>query len=127
MPVLYQQMIYRSDLERNPDAYYLFGDNDRRSGRAGQAGEMRGEDNAIGVRTKWAPDNREASFFSDKDAEEIMVMITEDLAELHDHLRDGGIVVIPADGLGTGLSQLPERAPQVNAFLEDALQQLEGE
>lgn len=126
MPVFYQQMIYRIDLERNPDVLFLFGDNDKRSGYGGQAKEMRGEDNAVGIRTKWAPDNRESSFFKDKDAEEIMVMITEDLADLHEHLRSGWIVVIPADGLGTGLSQLPERAPQINAFLEESLRELEG-
>lgn len=127
MPVIFQQMIYRSDLEKNPDVLYLFGDNDQRSGFGGQAKEMRGEDNAVGVRTKWAPSMAESAFFNDKDAEMIMAMIAEDLSELHEHLAAGWIVVIPSDGLGTGLSELPERAPQVNAFLESALKNLEDE
>jgi hypothetical protein len=36
-------------------------------------------------------------------------------------LEAGGIVVLPSDGLGTGLSELPTRAPRTNEFLEKLL------
>lgn len=125
MPVIYQKFIYREDLESNPDSMYLFGDNDKRTGYGGQAREMRGEQNAIGIRTKWIGSNSKASFFSDKDFDFIAVMIEEDLEPAIAHLRAGGILVIPLDGLGSGLSRLPEKAPRVNEFLEDRLEELE--
>lgn len=125
MPVIKQKMIYREDLQANPDALYLFGDNADRAGYGGQAREMRDEENALGVRTKWTTEMTRKAFFSDDDAEECMQMIDEDLDPAIDHLKAGGIVVIPTDGLGTGLSKLPEKAPQVYAFLVERLEQLE--
>lgn len=41
--------IKRQDLKSNPNTQYLFGDNLKRSGFGGQAKEMRGEPNAIGI------------------------------------------------------------------------------
>jgi hypothetical protein len=42
MPILYQHRIYRMDLIANPNILYVFGDNTKRVGMGGQAGEMRG-------------------------------------------------------------------------------------
>jgi hypothetical protein len=125
MPVIYQKRIHRDDLQANPDSMYLFGDNDNRTGLGGQAGEMRGEDNAIGVRTKWAPGMSKNDFFSDKDFDDIAIMIEEDMQSAIEHLEAGGILVVPLDGLGTGLSELPRRAPRINEFLSERLQELE--
>jgi len=100
---------------------YVFGDNDEREGLGGQAGEARGEPNAIGVRTKWKPDMRPASFFSDLNYVVATRMISNDLAAVTAALDSGKIVVFPEDGLGTGLSELPKRAPRINAFLEGAI------
>jgi len=49
MPILYQDQIKRDDLRAHPDRIYLFGDNVARQGRGGQAKEMRGEPNALGI------------------------------------------------------------------------------
>jgi hypothetical protein len=48
----------------------------------------------------------------------------KDLEPARDHLRKGGILVIPEDGLGTGLSELPKRAPRTNATLVLMLDEL---
>ncbi len=40
-------------------------DSVQRHGLAGQAKEMRGEPNAIGVATKWAPSTNPKAFFDD--------------------------------------------------------------
>jgi hypothetical protein len=125
MPVKYRKFICREDLQQNPSVLYLFGDNDLRVGLGGQAREMRGEENAVGVRTKWAPDMAPSSFFTDASLDQIKAMIDHDLRAPIQHLKQGGLVVIPADGLGTGLSQLPQRAPQVNAYLVAQLAALE--
>ena len=55
MPVIYQKRICRDDLRRNPNAVYIFGDNEARTGLGGQAREMRGEPNAMGIATKRSP------------------------------------------------------------------------
>ncbi|WNL50737.1 hypothetical protein RPALISO_150 [Ruegeria phage RpAliso] len=121
MPVITQKFIFRSDLRSNPDVKYLFGDNLKRVGLGGQAKEMRGEPNAIGVATKRAPGMRADDFFDDHDLRSLQKAIDEDLEPARAHLRGGGTIVIPEDGLGTGLSELPKRAPLVNKFLSDAL------
>lgn len=126
MPVIKQKMIYRYQLKKNPKVLYLFGDNDKRVGYGGQAKEMRDEPNAVGVRTKWAPGMEDHEFFSDVNLMMNKMMIMSDLTRAIDHLKAGGIVVIPEDGLGTGLSQLPKRAPLTNAYLVETLKTLES-
>lgn len=125
MPIITQKFIFRSDLQSNPSVKYLFGDNLVRMGYGGQAKEMRGEPNAIGVATKRTPSNRPGEFFSDDDYDQNVGQMEEDLEPARDHLRKGGILVIPADGLGTGLSELPQRAPRTNVALLDMLAELE--
>lgn len=128
--IIYQKFIFRSDLQENPEVKYLFGDNLVRKGLGGQAKEMRGEPNAIGIATKRTPSNRPGEFFSDDDYDQNVGQIEKDLEPARDHLRKGGILVIPADGLGTGLSELPQRAPRTNEFLVEQIKELheiEGE
>ena len=130
MPVIRQSRIYRADLQANPDVLYLFGDNDDRVGYGGQAREMRDEENAVGIRTKWHPSHQEDAFFADDDYDEIIGMIGQDIERARDHLENGGVVVIPLDGLGTGLSDLPNRAPRVLAYIEEQINEMmeiEGE
>lgn len=64
-----RERITRQDLRDEPDKIFLFGDNLKRAGYGGQAKEMRGEKNAVGIPTKKAPNNREESFFTDKEFE----------------------------------------------------------
>lgn len=115
MPIVYQKMIHREDLRANPDKFYVFGDNAVRIGMGGQAGEMRGEPNAIGVATKRAPSMSPGSFFSD--CEEDARTLAADMLIVNSALMTAKIVVVPRDGLGTGLSQLPTRAPRLYAGL----------
>ncbi len=126
MPIMTQKFIFRSDLRNNPTVKYLFGDNLVRKGLGGQAKEMRGEPNAIGVATKSTPTSGSNAYFSDAYFEDNMKVIETDLGPAIDHLRGGGILVIPEDGLGTGLSELPTRAPRTNAALVQMLEDLEG-
>lgn len=127
MPVLKQKIIRRADLRANPDVLYIFGDNDKRYCSAGQAAECRGEENAIGVRTKWEPSMKEHAFFDDEDFHVITAMIDMDLEPAFEHSQSGGIVVIPADSLGTGFARLDEKAPQVFEYLQAQLSALEAE
>lgn len=121
MPIMYQKMIYRIDLHQNKSVLYLFGDNERRSGLGGQAAEMRGEPNSVGVRTKHAPSRDEASFWTDKTFDANCAKIEEDLGRVKAHLRRGGIVVIPTDGIGTNRAEMEKRCPKTFHVLQQSL------
>lgn len=115
MPLIYQHRISRADLRANPDVLYIFGDNCARVGLGGQAAAMRGEPNAVGVRTKRQPNMRPSAFFSDSDAFECQGYWASDLAPVREHHQRGGIVVIPLDGIGTGFAKL---SPTLLAILD---------
>ena len=117
MPLIFQDHITRADLRTNPDHRFLFGDNEERRGHAGQAAACRGKPNAIGVATKRSPNQSPGAYWSDADHDRAITLIDTDLAPAFDHIRAGGTVVCPAAGLGTGLSQLPTRAPRIFAHL----------
>lgn len=118
--LIYKKRISREDIQSTfPTHIYLFGDNMRRVGMGGQAYSMRGEPNSFGVPTKWAPDSRESSYFSDGDFPgpvERAIDFPINLAFAW--LLKGGKAVVPTDGLGTGLSELPTRAPQIYNYIE---------
>lgn len=123
MPVVFQKMISREDLRRNEDILYVFGDNTVRRGMGGQAGAMRGERNAVGVATKSVPSTHPDAYFGEEpeQVEAQIRIIDEDMKPLFDKVKTGGIVIWPSDGIGTGLSELPQRAPSTFAYLEQKL------
>ena len=125
MNVLFQHRIYRNDLVNNRTLLYVFGDNDLRIGYGGQAREMRGEPNAFGIRTKLLPSNVPMAFMNDDDFKQNFDRISLDLASMeHIYNRHGyRRIVIPSDGLGTGLSEMPERCPKLYAALNERLAQ----
>lgn len=117
MPIAFQQWITRNNLRDNRDKIYVFGDNVQRSGFAGQAKEMRGQPNAIGIVTKWAPSMAARAFFDDTAA--CKVLVDRDLLVVEQALDRGRTVVVPADGIGTGLSRLSQYAPNLDAFIKE--------
>ena len=106
--IIYQKFIYRDDLQRNPDILYVFGDNAKRFGMGGQAKEMRGEPNAIGIATKDSP----SESMSDDDYINNIMTIMEDMKPIFNHLINLGNIVLPSDGIGTGLANLSNEAPR---------------
>lgn len=124
MPLIFQKMIYREDLQENPGILYVFGDNDMRKGRGGQAAQMRDEPNAVGVRTKWTPGTGHGAYFFDTDYEQIVEMIDDDFESIIEALENDKIVVFPLDGIGTGLAYLSDNAPQVLEYIENKMENL---
>lgn len=113
-----QKIVTRDDVRARRSAVFVFGDNMQRQGFGGQARSMRGEPNAVGVPTKWAPSTRPDSYFSDADFDRVRVAIDDAFGKIR-LLRSQGLdVVIPADGLGTGLADLPRRAPRIHRYIE---------
>lgn len=122
MPIIYQKRIYREDLQANPHVWYVFGDNRERVGLGGQAGEMRGEPNAIGVATKASP----SKFWSDINYQANLTVLHADLYPVYQALLRGETVVLPLDGFGTGLSEMPTRCPETFKALQEVLSALKG-
>lgn len=116
----YQRHITRKNLRENPDKIYLFGDNLAKKGMGGQAKEMRGEPNAIGIPTKKYPTMNDRAYFSDEELESNKTYIDKALSAI----PKNKIVVIPSSGLGTGLAQLDKRAPKTYAYLLEYLNKL---
>lgn len=113
MPILYQTWIMRDDLRRNPDVLYVFGDNEARVGLGGQAKEMRGEPNAVGVATLKAP----GVFWSDEDFIRQNKVVNQDFAPIEKALKQGKLIVWPLAGVGTGLSSLDTASPKTFAHI----------
>ena len=112
----YRKTILREDLRNEPEALFVFGDSMARKGLGGQAKEMRYEPNAVGIPTKKHPSMRQDSFFSDIDFSWWVRATKDDFDRLRDHK---GKIVWPSDDIGTGLAQLPERAPKIWNFIQD--------
>lgn len=120
MKVERMKWITREIVRANPDKTFLFGDNIEKRGMGGQAKEMRGEPNAVGIPTKWLPSMDDRAFFSDKNYQ-------YNIAEIEKAIRliQTEIVVIPSDGIGTGLAELDKRAPKTFAYLQGRIAALD--
>jgi hypothetical protein len=127
MTIIKQHRITPEDCRANPDWLYVFGDNMQRWGNAGQA-IIRGQRNAVGIPTKWAPRKDPGAYFSDDDWDKRLAIkrIDEVFARLESHCKAGGTVVLPSDGIGTGLGQLPTRAPKLYEYICNRIRALEN-
>ncbi len=121
------KIVLRSELKANPTTLYLFGDNDIRRGLGGQAKEMRGEPNAVGVSTKKLPARSEEAYKSDTELEKNKKIITNDInkAIAEWNTRKYNKLIIPQ--MGVGLAELPTRAPETYKFLQQELKRLEDQ
>jgi hypothetical protein len=124
--LIYVRRYYRDEIRANPERLYVFGDNVSTLGRGGQAKECRGEPNTVGIPTKWHPMMDEGSFFCDGDLAKVRPRIQAEFRTLAAHLASGRDVVWPSDGIGTGLAQLPQRAPAIFGYIERCRKHLEA-
>lgn len=132
MPFLTTTKFYTPELLRSyPDHLFVFGDNTRRTGHGGQAA-IRDEPNAIGVATKFAPNNGQAAFFRDNDTS--FAVLLHDLRVIM-MLAVAWPVVLPVTidhrllNIGTGLSAMPSKCPALFEALQSWFrrQPIEGE
>jgi hypothetical protein len=110
----------RNIVSRNKDKIYVFGDNNARVGKGGQA-VIRGLDNTHGIRTKKGPNNRPVSFYSDNSYESNISKIDQDILSLKEKALRGKTIVFSDGGYGTGLSQLYKYAPKTLDYLNQSL------
>ena len=120
--VLTMKWITRAVVRDHPDRIFVFGDNLVGRGFGGQAAAMRGEPNVIGIPTKRLPSNSENAFFTDAEFEQNIAAIDQAFERLSVIcLTTDQVIVIPANGIGTGRAQLESRAPLTFAYLQKRL------
>lgn len=124
MPIKAKKLITRSDVFQRRDLIFVFGDNDQRKGRGGQAYACRGQPNAIGVRLKKTPADHPSAYWSDDDFETNARKIDEDVAAIRSVLEAGMTVVFPKGGLSIGSANLEDVAPRTAAYLRERLASL---
>lgn len=115
--------ITRKEIKDNPEKIYLFGDNLKGYGNTGQAREMRGEANSIGIPTKKEPSMESWAFFSDDDYDGNKQAIAQAFAKLAKYTPET-VIVVPSAGLGTGFAQLAEKAPKTFSYLNKRLAEI---
>ena len=107
------------DVLLSPDKIFIFGDNDKRFGKGGQA-IIRDLSNTYGIRTKKHPSNDIDSFYLDTEFEQNCQKIREDVLTIRQKFSDKTIV-LSSGGYGTGLSRLPQTAPKTFEYLNTLL------
>lgn len=125
--VEHRAYITRAYVCKNPHKLFLFGDNLIGRGLGGQAREMRGEPNAIGIPTKKLPARTTDAYFTDDELDSNKSAIDRAFDEVNRWLFDHGetaVLVIPSSGLGTGRAELAQRAPRTFAYLQMKLDEL---
>jgi len=110
MIVKQQDWFSKKQCDNNPRSLYVFGDNTFRTGKGGQA-QIRDCNNSFGIATKWAPNNTDGAFFVD--TINCLEIVEKDIFNLiktyHDSDYDN--LIFPEDGLGSGLSDMPNKCP----------------
>ena len=110
-------------LQAEPEKLFVFWDNMIRRGYGGQAKEMRGEPNAIGIPTKKLPSMKEGSFLTDADHADWVGEVFGTILDLNDF---EGVIVWPEDGIGTGRANLQNTSPLIWGAIERLKIVLEG-
>ena len=108
-------------LQDEPEKLFVFGDNFGRVGFGGQAKEMRGELNAVGILTKRFPSMMPRAFLTNEDYDNWCIQSEADISRLMNH---DGVIVWPEDGVGTGLAKLETHAPLIFNKIESLLREL---
>lgn len=111
MPIRRYAHISRAFVQANRQFVFVFGDNVARRGFGGQAAEMRGEPNTIGIPTKMLPDTTPDAYLTDNDEWLIRPLWDAAFAFLGELLRRGTTIIVSEAGIGGGLAEMPARAP----------------
>lgn len=111
----YRDYISREMIQNEKDTLFVFGDNIIGKGFGGQARDMRGEPNSVGIPTKWAPDMDPQHFFYDFQYDAVLPYIMRRINIL---IKHPGKIVWPSAGIGTGLAKLDKTSPRTFAFIK---------
>lgn len=112
-----------ADVKKYPHALFIYGDNNARIGKGGQA-IIRDLVNTIGIPTKKYPSNHPESFYTDNDYDDNITRISKAIDDIVQLSATYKYVVLPKDGFGTGFAKLHIKAPKTYAFLVESVEKL---
>ena len=114
-----------SDVSGSPHKLFVFGDNDIKKGKKGQA-IIRDLKNSAGIPTKKLPSNKSKAFYSDDELEQNMMKIDTAIALIKDKMKlpEYTTLVFPENGIGTGLAKLASKAPRTFKYLNYKIRQM---
>lgn len=110
-------------VQKNKQYMFIYGDNDKHFGKKGQA-IIRNEINAFGIPTKKYPSFNLNSYYTDDEFERNKLNINEAIDNIKTHLFLYEGIILPEDGLGTGLADLPNKAPRTYLYLQEQIKSL---
>lgn len=111
-------------LVKNSNTLFVFDDNVKRCGKNGLSKLLRDKDYAVGIATSWSSDIDGDFYFTDDKFEEIKDIIDKDIYRLYVYIDKGYDLIFPKKGIGSGLSDLPNKAPKVYEYLISKLKGL---
>lgn len=111
------------DIEEMSEYLFLFGDNDIKKGKGGQA-IIRDYSNTIGIPTKKLPNNHPDSFYYDTEYDENIKKIDNAFEEVIKKAKLYKGIVLPKDGFGTGLARLKYFAPKTLEYINCKVEEL---
>ena len=109
------------DCTKNPEKFYIYGDNLEGWGKAGQA-IIRDCKNAIGIPTKRKPSTGADAYFGDREDE--LIAIKEAVKRVEEKRLAGYTLVLPKCGIGTGLAKMNQYSPKLFMRLTAYFQKL---
>ena len=113
----------KEDVINNPNALFVYGDNDVHKGVGGQA-IIRYFPNTHGIPTKKFPFYYPSAYYTDIDYDNNIIKIEKAFAELLIKAEKYETIYSPEDGLGTGLANLPMKAPKTYAYIKKRVDDL---
>lgn len=123
--LIYEGYWTRNYVKNNSNMLFVFGDNDCKIGKGGQA-IIRGLKNTIGIPTKKFPSNFYKSFYTDDDYKDNCKKIDVAIKKIKKKFygKNYDYLVLPQDGFGTGLARLPSKAPNTYKYLNTVVSEL---
>jgi Txe/YoeB family toxin of Txe-Axe toxin-antitoxin module len=104
---------------------FIFGDNDLKQGKKGQS-IIRDQPNTIGIPTKKKPSSYPSSYYYDTEYEENIKKIDKAFEEILSRLKNEDFkgIILPENGIGTGLAKLQINAKNTLKYIENKIQEL---
>ena len=113
--IMYQQRVYTEDLRNNESVYYLFADNDARTGY----GSFRSYPNFVGIRIKKDDFTEDDSFWSDTTYEDNVSKIKADVKDIQNNILKLGHTLVYTDQLFVSdIQQYRQKSPRTVAYIK---------
>lgn len=106
-----------------PTALFIFGDNNIKKGKKGQA-VIRDCPNSIGIPTKKYPTLSKSAYYTDDEFDENRLNIKIAINQIILLADNYDTIYLPENGIGTGLADLPNVAPKTYKYLQKKIDYL---